>query len=133
MDQELVIVYGTLRQGYGNHRLIEQSGLGYVGTDKVDGFEMFPVGHGAFPFVREAGQGNKVVVEVYCAHSPRHLAAAMQRLDRLEGYPHMYNRKLVQTETGLIGWIYFDSDFHFGTNGKKVESGDWNDFDRRAM
>ena len=71
---------------------------------------------GAFPAIVDGegfiqGEMYKVSIE------------AFKGLDRLEGYPHHYNRKLVKSTTGEEAWIYFYKTAPYGR--KKVESGIW--------
>lgn len=108
-----VFVYGSLKKGYGNH----ENHLGdqkFVKEVKIEGFDMYSVG--AFPAIVDGtttihGEMYKVSGEAFKA------------LDRLEGYPNHYNRKLVKSTTGEEAWIYFYKKPPF--NQKKIESGFW--------
>lgn len=103
----LLAVYGTLKRGHGNHRVI--NGAEYVGTTNIDGFKMYSMG--GFPAINpshdrpsEAGSSSRpsaIVAEVFKVDDK-----IMQNADWLEGYPDFYNRKLVDTEFGKA-WIYF--------------------------
>lgn len=104
----LVFVYGTLKKGHGNHGLI----AGFINVDhsKYTGENKF-VGHdkilgriyslGGFPGLKEHPDG-KVHGEVYEVDAP-----TLERLDRLEGHPHMYERRLIETVEGKKVWTYF--------------------------
>lgn len=107
----LVAVYGTLRRGGGNHRLLQNESL--VGHTSVPGFDMLQVSM-SFPGVVD-GDGN-VVVEVWEVSKE-----AFARLDILEGYPNLYTRRLIPTEFG-DAWIYI---WNGPNNGAKIQSGDW--------
>ncbi|CAH9016553.1 AIG2-like gamma-glutamyl cyclotransferase [Vibrio phage 275E43-1] len=112
---DLVAVYGSLRAGMGNHRVIE--GAECKGTTTVSGWDLFSLG--AYPFILEGE--NDLVVEVFEVDSENR----QLRLDGLEGYPTFYDRKKVDTEFGEA-WIYF---MHEGYAGSPlVASGDWVDF-----
>lgn len=92
-----VFVYGTLRNGWGNHRLLV--GQTFVGPAKtVAGFAMFEAG---IPIVRRDASGGAIVGEVYEVD-----AAALRDLDRLEGHPRMYCREEVDLADGTRAWIY---------------------------
>lgn len=101
----LVAVYGSLKQGFYNHRLLNNAPLVAVG--KVPGFAMYSMG--LYPMaVRKKGS---IQVEVYAVDS-----ATFQQLDRLEGYPNFYDRNQVvvnQADTAkgpqlqLTAWLYF--------------------------
>jgi gamma-glutamylcyclotransferase (GGCT)/AIG2-like uncharacterized protein YtfP len=94
---ELVFVYGTLKKGYSNHRLLE--GATCFGEAEVRDYSMvdgpgFPY---AFPKTHSWVKG-----EVYEVDD-------LGPLDRLEGYPGFYNRSKVIAQTGMGGmecWIY---------------------------
>jgi len=112
-----VAVYGSLREGFGNHRILE--GSEKLGTHWVPGYEMFSLG--AFPGVRKGH--THVFTEVYEVDNK-----TMERLDRLEGYSgksetNFYDRTTVSTPHGdaymytLENYRYADSDL--------VESGNW--------
>jgi len=110
--KELVAVYGSLRDGLSNHRLLETAKP--LGKDTVTGFDMFSLG--AFPYVRPTKEANNIVVEVYEVDEN-----TFARLDMLEGYPSFYDRMKIATKYG-DAWIYFIDEY-----GKypKVTSGDW--------
>lgn len=106
-----VAVYGSLRQGMGNHRVLGDSPL--LGQCRVTGFEMFSLG--GFPFVRH-GDG-EITIEVYAVNEHTSM-----RLDNLEGYPSFYNRALIWTPYGPA-WIYFID--RQETTAPPVTHGDW--------
>lgn len=112
--KHLVAVYGSLRRGMGNHRLLERAQ--YEGTCFVSGFEMYSLG--GFPFIRpDNDKDKKVFAELYKVSDNE-----FARLDMLEGYPHFYNRKQIQTPDGAA-WIYFID--QVGDPSMIVEDGDW--------
>lgn len=91
----LVFVYGTLKSGHGNHRLLE--GSEFVGYGKTAGH--YHMLNGGFPRVVKG-----------CLQEPRgHVTgelyevdmATLARLDALEGHPTFYTRERV--------WVYDDS------------------------
>jgi len=97
-----IAVYGTLKQGWGNHRLLDKDPLykGYVGVDRV-------AGHG-FPIMK-LGNKYKLLVEVYEVDDEE-----LRRVDALEGYreghtPHFYNRVLTYVtniENGSVEQVF---------------------------
>jgi gamma-glutamylcyclotransferase (GGCT)/AIG2-like uncharacterized protein YtfP len=93
--QHTVAVYGSLKKGFGNHRLLTNAE--YLGVDKIDGWDMY--GLGGFPGI-VAGEGS-IHIEVYKVDDEE-----MARLDMLEGYPSFYDRKQVSTQHG-DAWVYF--------------------------
>lgn len=113
---DLVAVYGTLREGFYNHRLLESAI--YMGETIVKGFVMFSI-NGWYPGINE-GNGN-IVVEIYEITDDD----MANNLDRLEGYPSMYNRKQIETEYGKV-WIYIFNRKH--EEYQRVAGGDWREF-----
>ena len=96
----LVFVYGTLKKGYSNHQLLKQAELECKGT--INGIML---NLGAFPAIIN---GRATVFGEMYRVTPEILAF----LDRLEGHPHFYERKLVDVldleelhETSA--WCYF--------------------------
>lgn len=122
-DTIYVAVYGSLKEGFYNHRLLRGQRL--VGKGHVTGFEMFSMG--SFPMIIE-GKGN-VAVEVYEVDS-----ATMDNLDRLEGFPRFYDRQRVSAVVqsneprpwtrAVACWIYYGQPYQVeGCN--RVTGGVW--------
>jgi gamma-glutamylcyclotransferase (GGCT)/AIG2-like uncharacterized protein YtfP len=93
--RDLVFVYGTLKRGHGNHRVIADGS--FLGEDRIPA-----VMHdlGAFPAVRLDAAAT-VYGEVFSV-DPQTLA----RLDRLEGHPTFYQRTRVRMSSGRRAWVY---------------------------
>lgn len=111
-----VFVYGTLRRGFGNHRLLFTSQ--FLGTDTVTGFTMLSVGN-FYPALLGNGRSVSVITgEVYEVNDE-----TFKSLDYLEGYPQHYNRMLVRTANGHEAWVYYyeENDRHL----QEVPGGDW--------
>lgn len=112
-----VFVYGTLKKEFYNHNVIKRSNGRFIGdaiTDPI--FTM--VSLGAFPAVIPNGD-TTIKGELYETDS-------LEFLDRLEGYPSFYNRKVVSVKVGdkdyLATMYYIDTiQEHSGI----VESGEW--------
>lgn len=111
MSKKKVFVYGSLKQGYGNHPLIKDSVLlGECLTKPI--YTMYSLG--AFPAV--VLQGNTSITgEVYEVDDD-----TFARLDRLEGYPDFYDRTMIDTDHGKA-WMYFLE----REEGVEVEGGVW--------
>ena len=98
-----VAVYGTLKEGHGNHRRCMASAqLIACGTTQTK-FSMHCVG---FPVVTKGGPGAKpVAVEVYEVNKQ-----TRQRLDQLEDNGRMYQRERrwikLDDDTRLRAWLY---------------------------
>lgn len=107
----LLAVYGTLKEGYGNHRLIEQAGL-----DKEDfsGYTLedtYIMTGGGFPFVFRADlehdERTHVQVELYSFDT----IDQIRYIDSLEGHPNWYKREVVnlydeESATIRPAWMY---------------------------
>lgn len=104
---DYVFVYGTLLQGEPNHRLLQSSYFKGKGTTK----DMFVMFGASFPLARHPTEtdnwfycGN-VVGEVYGVTK-----GTLSALDRLEGHPHFYERRLTpvieypNTEIWMYHW-----------------------------
>ena len=90
-----VAVYGSLRKGLGNHRVLGESKL--IGKEWIPNYEMFSLG--SFPGIRD-GKG-AIYVEIYEVDSD-----TLERLDTLEGYHaknsvnNFYDKEEVSTKFG---------------------------------
>lgn len=116
-----VFVYGTLKQGYGNNRLLLSSE--FIGATKtVDLFYMDDLG---CPMVFPSADEDALPVwgEVYKVTDE----LVARSLDRLEGWPHIYDRKVIRTELGLDAWVYYGHNHGWGNsrNRGNVHEGAW--------
>lgn len=93
-----VFVYGTLKKGEGNHRLLAGRSV-FCGEDCIRG-KLFDLG----PFPAAMKEGTDLIHgEIYMV-GPTTLGA----LDRLEGHPSFYKREVVKTLNQKQDvWVYF--------------------------
>jgi gamma-glutamylcyclotransferase (GGCT)/AIG2-like uncharacterized protein YtfP len=98
-----IFVYGTLKKGYGNHRLLRD--CEFVEEFVVPGFKLFESG---IPYMKRTGNpDDKVLGEVYKVDN-----RSLQYLDQLEGHPDWYRREVVVHESpdtvdnDLEGYVY---------------------------
>ena len=115
----LVAVYGSLKKGFHNDVYLERANS-FVGSGTISGFEMY--GLGGFPMV-VPGDG-RISVEVYSVSDD-----VLESLDRLEGFPHFYDRKRAVVTYDNSGrqekvWIYFGRPDQV-KGSKKVADGIW--------
>lgn len=111
MAKKKVFVYGSLKQGYGNHPLIATGEL--LGEHITEPkYTMYSLG--SFPAVTLRGDTG-ISGEVYAVDDE-----TFARLDRLEGYPHFYDRTVIDTPHGEA-WMYFLE----REEGNEVEGGVW--------
>lgn len=104
LEGELVAVYGTLKRGFGNNRVMGTSK--FIGTGKTA--NEYPMRCDAIPYVYpRKGEGHQVVVEVFMADK----FTLEGPIDRLEGHPSVYNRRktYIEMENGMTiqAWLYF--------------------------
>ena len=112
-----IAVYGTLRKGYGNHRLLRAAKP--LGNALVTGYAMHSLG--GFPAITP-GVGT-VTVELFEVDDQ-----ALTACDHLEGHPNWYARTPATTTTGKACEIYVmpasKLDGRLGHN-TLIASGDW--------
>ena len=115
----LVAVYGSLRAGHGNHRLLE----GYELLSRELSPPIFKmISLGGFPGLLDGTAS--AVLEMYDVSED-----TFSRLDMLEGYPHFYNRKQVSTSVG-DAWVYFLEEEEDYADRPVVQSGDWTQYNQ---
>ena len=118
---KLVAVYGTLKQGFGNHRLLQHCTK--VGTVDLEGWDMYSLG--GFPAVCK-GNGT-ILAEVYEVED----LATMVALDRLEGYrakdeaSSFYLRRTVDTPFGDAYMYMMEPNDSYLSGRPKIADGDW--------
>jgi len=103
--KHIVFVYGTLRKGFYNHRLLENATFSDTGS--AYGVRLYDVG--PFPAVLPTSDGKGAVHgELYEVDDE-----TLTRLDRLEGVPHLFRRELVWCDYDhesdyeeLYAWVY---------------------------
>ncbi len=109
----MVMVYGTLKAGYGNHRLLEV--CTFEGPAQIKG-TLYDLG--AFPALSLHGNTD-VHGELYEVDD-----ATLERLDYLEGHPRFYLRQKVETNNGPA-WVYTMDHSHNLDLHATLKSGVW--------
>lgn len=99
-----VFVYGTLRKGYGNNRLLTNAT--FLGKAKTN--EKYGMFGGIIPFVNKRSNSYQITGEVYSVTDDE-----LARLDALEGHPDWYYRETIDVtleENGEVikADIYFN-------------------------
>lgn len=112
-----LFVYGTLKRGYSNHRLLVDAT--FLGNDEAPG-RLYAFGRGV-PHVKplDGSQLMWVKGEVYRLTNPEMLRA----VDRLEGHPNGYTRTEVRLRSGMMAHIYY---WHHTVWAEDlVQNGEW--------
>lgn len=113
----LVAVYGTLKRGRGNNRLLSTSS--FIGEDELHGFTMYSAG--GFPVIYRSEELSKsILVEVWEVDEE----TLTGDLDRLEGHPSWYCRELVPTKYGEA-WIYIMRSQSYARDNNLILSGEF--------
>lgn len=118
MEQKhLIFVYGSLRQGHGNHHLLE--GASCYGTGQtLSNCAMYVVS--GYPYVTSSEQRYPIIGELYAVD-----VAMLEKLDKMEGHPRYYVRR--ETTVVVAGqeytcWMYFRD-----PDGTLLHTGDFNE------
>lgn len=102
---DLLFAYGTLQRGGEFHRLLVDSNASFIGPGRL--LVSYPLLVARYPcLLDEPGTGHRVRGEVYRIPD----AEGWASLDRLEGCPHEYTRRVEKAETDariLEAWTYF--------------------------
>ena len=107
-----LFVYGTLKQGYGNNRILD--GATFLGNTQAPG--ALYTGY-SFPM---AVQGEGTIQGELWEINKEHLAMC----DRLESHPRMYKRTEVRLLNGVQAYIYY---WQGATGGLRyLPNGEWN-------
>lgn len=117
-------VYGSLRQGMGNHRVMQAAGGEYLSKSVVSDWGLYPYAGTGFPAIGKL-EGAQTVVELYEVD-----AEGLRRLDSLEGFRegstnNFYERMTVTTEDGDEAFIYYHENIAPALAAKLIEHGDW--------
>ena len=120
MNTVKLIVYGTLMSGERNHRFcrnaISITPCTVTGT-------LYDTGYGFPAFALEGdGEVKAELIEIPLAD--------WADIDRLEGYPRLYDRQLLQATLAdggeATGWVYIMTELP--DYAKVIESGDWKEY-----
>jgi gamma-glutamylcyclotransferase (GGCT)/AIG2-like uncharacterized protein YtfP len=108
-----VLVYGTLRRDYGNHRLLREVDAEFHSEGWLPGFALFGAG---IPVAIAEDAPAKIWVERFDIPA-ENWEAALRRLDRLESEGFMYFRVEVEFN-GVACWMYL-GDFAWIAKNRK--------------
>ena len=111
-------VYGTLKTGYSNHRLLKDSD--FVGTGKTK--SEYPLEVEGLPYLHDKeGVGENVTLELYDVNPD-----TLRRLDMLEGHPTFYKRRVIPVSmhdwSTTHAWVYFVQNRHLDKRAELLDS-----------
>lgn len=123
-----VFVYGTLRPGCGNYRLLAGATTAER-TATISGYRM--VSNGGFPYILN-DTPESVVTGTLVDVDPALWERVLPNLDALEGTPHHYERLVqpVQVDGETVeAYVYVPpkADQHLYADLAPIESGNWED------
>lgn len=123
VKKHLIAVYGTLREGCSNHKLIKDTK--YIGSyESKPIFNMYSAGD-QYPMLKLGGT-TSVLFEVYEVTDER-----LKAVDTLEDYSpdrktyNLYDRKSIYTPYGEAYFYVYNMSVK---GNKKIESGDWKEY-----
>lgn len=115
LDKVQVFVYGSLKQGFGNHKW-HLSNSEYLGeAETLPQYSIFSLG--SFPGVIKGGT-TCIQGELYNVTRKE-----LRSLDALEGHPSFYAREEIETSEGTA-WIYLLPKDEYSEH-EIIESGIW--------
>jgi len=110
-----IAVYGTLRKGFGNHRIIKDAEMLWKGEVEIP-FEMISLG--GFPGLIPSQEVKTISMEVYSVNDDEY-----ESVECLEGYPDFYQKAVISTPVGEAeAYVLLNRRY---VTYPKVEDGDW--------
>ena len=115
-EKNLLFIYGTLKQGFSNHRYL--AGSKFLGTARTQ--EKYAMYSDGLPFVIMTEPVSQIQGELYQVDD-----ITLDLLDDIEGHPNWYRREQVEIclDDGNYSitkaWVYFNKD----NTGTLVPSG----------
>lgn len=111
---ETIFVYGTLKEGFGNHYLLSKA----IKVSKAETVRKYGMYQSGIPFVIKDEESTTIKGEVYLVDQ-----TTFKNIDRLEGHPSCYKREKVKVKLDndrrATAWIYF----YPYSMGRKITNG----------
>ena len=120
-----IAVYGSLLSGLGNHGILARglanNQAALLGEDTIS-IPYGMISYGGFPALVPSSSKQDIKIEVYEVDDE-----VYQRVERLEGYPHFYQKYKVTTKYGEaeIYVINNEAPFEAQPYNIKVDDGNW--------
>jgi len=116
MKKTLVFVYGSLKKGYSNHEVLDDST--FIG-DHVTDEKYTMLSMGAFPCVDDGGVA-AIHGEVYAVTDE-----ILKNLDILEGVPRFFKRKMLRSSYGEIVMYVINKECLVNEDYPIIKDGIW--------
>jgi len=103
----IVAVYGSLKRGFGNYRVMEDAQGVFIGEAESEADNFIMAGYG-FPYVvtSDSEVAGKIMVELF--EVPE--LGVLTNLDLLEGHPTFYKREVMRftkaNSKTIEAWVY---------------------------
>lgn len=123
-DKKNLVVYGSLRNGFGNNRLLRNSE--HLSTETISiPYRMISLG--GFPGLIPSEENHDIVVEAWSVDKDTY-----RNVEYLEGWPSFYQKAVVKTSAGE-GEVYVLESKRYQSGYPSVESGDWSEYYKRRF
>jgi len=120
-----IAVYGTLREGFGNHRIIQDQDLLSKEVVTIP-FRMISLG--GFPGLVPSDTMNEITIEVYSVDD-----SSYRSVEILEGYPSFYQKAIIPTSHGDAEAYVLLHERYQSSSRNVVEGGDWVEFIKKTV
>jgi gamma-glutamylcyclotransferase (GGCT)/AIG2-like uncharacterized protein YtfP len=116
---QLIAVYGTLKQGGSNQRILDADNGKFIGKgETVQKFTMFG-GYGFPRVIYDGPETSPIQCEVYEMDG-------LDNMDRLEGHPNFFCRREVEVNVGdaftTVAWMYFHPHIDANEHAEYIQS-----------
>lgn len=120
-----IAVYGSLRDGMYNHRLLVNDGVEFVSKETISvPFKMIP--YSSFPALIPDNKNNDILMEIYAVND-----TVYHNVEILEGYPDFYDKAEITDSAGDTVEVYVIRDASGRLQQRyKAEDSifDWNEY-----
>lgn len=120
LQRSRVFVYGSLKRGQPNHHWL--AGAIWLGEASLDGVQLFDLG----PFPMAVGRAPSQWDGIHPLRGELYRVdgAILQRLDRLEGAPRLFERHWLPASDGANAWVYLGRAAQV-RHAPQIPSGHW--------
>lgn len=105
VENNIRVVYGTLKKGKPNHRRFGLDKAEFIGTTKIHGYRMYDLGY--YPIIFQAGyEVPPIEAEIYSVHDK----AILDKIDKMEiasGYKCVTDVFLIEETGEYIEGVFY--------------------------